>query len=42
MAALEQAGGNQSRAAAELGMPLRTLVHKIGTYGIRKRYGKDA
>jgi DNA-binding NtrC family response regulator len=36
--ALERAGGNQTRAAALLRMPLRTLVHKIRVYGIKKTY----
>lgn len=35
--ALEKAGGVQTKAAKLLGMPLRTLVHKIKTYGIRGR-----
>jgi transcriptional regulator with PAS, ATPase and Fis domain len=34
--ALEAAGGNRSRAAELLNMPLRTLVHKIRSYGIGK------
>ena len=38
--ALESAEGNQSKAAEILKMPLRTLVHKIKTYGLRKSYRK--
>jgi DNA-binding NtrC family response regulator len=34
--ALEQAGHNQTETARRLGMPLRTLVHKIRVYGIKK------
>jgi DNA-binding NtrC family response regulator len=34
--ALRDAGWNQTAAAQALGMPLRTLVHKIKTLGIRK------
>jgi DNA-binding NtrC family response regulator len=36
--ALTKAGGNQTEAARILKMPLRTLVHKIQTYGIKKRF----
>ncbi|HEX6243570.1 MAG TPA: sigma 54-interacting transcriptional regulator [Polyangiales bacterium] len=32
-AALERAGGNQARAARELGIPRRTLAHKLQTQG---------
>ncbi len=32
--ALEKCGGNQSRAARLLGMPRRTLVERIATYGL--------
>ncbi|MDB4985202.1 MAG: two component, sigma54 specific, transcriptional regulator, Fis family, partial [Myxococcaceae bacterium] len=39
--ALDAAGGNQSRAAEILRMPLRTLVHKIRTYGLKKTYKRD-
>lgn len=39
--ALRRAGGNQTAAAKSLGMPLRTLVHKIKTYGIKKSFGVD-
>jgi DNA-binding NtrC family response regulator len=35
--ALEQAGYNQSETARRLGMPLRTLVHKIREHGIKRR-----
>ncbi len=36
--ALRRAGGNQTQAARLLDMPLRTLVHKIKSYGIQKKY----
>jgi transcriptional regulator with GAF, ATPase, and Fis domain len=36
MQALEQAGGNQSRAAEILGVSRRTLVNRLGEYGIRR------
>ncbi|MBL0219759.1 MAG: sigma 54-interacting transcriptional regulator [Myxococcales bacterium] len=36
--ALATAGGNQTAAAKALGLPLRTLVHKIHTYGIQKKF----
>ncbi len=36
--ALRRAEGNQTAAAKLLKMPLRTLVHKIKTYGIKKMY----
>ncbi len=39
--ALDAAGGNQSRAAEILQMPLRTLVHKIKAYGLKKTYRRD-
>ena len=32
--ALDDTGGNQTRAAKRLGIPLRTLVRKIKTYGL--------
>jgi DNA-binding NtrC family response regulator len=38
--ALHKANGNQTEAAKALGLPLRTLVHKITTYGIKKRFEK--
>ena len=34
--ALEQTGGNQTRAAELLGMPRRTLVKRIKQYNIRR------
>jgi DNA-binding NtrC family response regulator len=34
--ALKRADWNQSEAARALRIPLRTLVHKIKTYGIKK------
>ncbi|MDB4973200.1 MAG: two component, sigma54 specific, transcriptional regulator, Fis family [Myxococcaceae bacterium] len=39
--ALDAAAGNQSRAAEILRMPLRTLVHKIRTYGLKKTYKRE-
>jgi DNA-binding NtrC family response regulator len=36
--ALHKHNGNQTEAAKELGLPLRTLVHKISTYGIKKKF----
>lgn len=36
--ALKRADGNQTAAAKMLKMPLRTLVHKIKLYGIKKMY----
>ncbi len=38
VSALAAAGGNQTAAAKALGLPLRTLVHKIHTYGIHKKF----
>jgi DNA-binding NtrC family response regulator len=35
--ALERCGGNQTRAAALLGMPRRTLVKRLSEYGIRRK-----
>jgi len=34
--ALEQCGGNQTRAAAHLGISRRTLVDRLGRYGIKR------
>jgi DNA-binding NtrC family response regulator len=34
--ALDQHGGNQTRAAASLGMPLRTFVKRLGQYGVAR------
>lgn len=39
--ALKRANGNQTLAAKLLRMPLRTMVHKIKAYGIRKNYQLD-
>ncbi len=36
--ALERTDGNQTQAAKLLRMPLRTLVHKMRAYGIKKRF----
>ena len=36
--ALHQHGGNQTEAAKALKLPLRTLVHKIQKYGIKKKF----
>ena len=36
MAALERCNGNQTRAADLLGMPRRTFVKRLGTYGIAR------
>ena len=36
--ALRKAGWNQTKAAQILGMPLRTLQHKIKKHGIKRRY----
>lgn len=33
--ALQEAGGNQTRAAALLGMPRRTLAYRMARLGIR-------
>ena len=38
--ALHKAGGNQTEAARALNLPLRTLVHKIQTYGIKKKFDR--
>jgi two-component system response regulator AtoC len=37
--ALRKFNGNQTEAARALQMPLRTLAHKIQTYGIKKTFG---
>ena len=34
--ALEQTGGNQTRAAALIGMPRRTFIKRLDTYGIER------
>jgi two-component system, NtrC family, response regulator AtoC len=34
ISALERLGGNQRRAAKELGIPLRTLINRLETYGL--------
>jgi DNA-binding NtrC family response regulator/pSer/pThr/pTyr-binding forkhead associated (FHA) protein len=36
--ALRRANGNQTEAARILRMPLRTLVHKLRSYGIKKKF----
>ena len=36
--ALRRTDGNQTQAAKLLRMPLRTLVHKIAAYGIKKQF----
>ena len=36
--ALQRTQGNQTQAAKLLRMPLRTLVHKIRSYGIKKSF----
>ena len=38
--ALHQHDGNQTEAARALNLPLRTLVHKIQTYGIKKKFDR--
>ena len=38
--ALHKANGNQTEAAKALNLPLRTLVHKIQTYGIKKKFDR--
>lgn len=38
--ALRHANGNQTEAAKHLRMPLRTLVHKIKAYDIKKSFGR--
>jgi len=39
--ALRRHGGNQTEAARDLQMPLRTLVHKIRLLGLKKKYEAD-
>ena len=38
--ALQKHNGNQTEAAKALGLPLRTLVHKIQSYGIKKKFDR--
>ena len=38
--ALHKHNGNQTEAAKSLNLPLRTLVHKIKTYGIKKNFDR--
>jgi DNA-binding NtrC family response regulator len=38
--ALHKHNGNQTEAAKSLGLPLRTLVHKIQVYGIKKKFAE--
>ena len=39
--ALQRSEGNQTEAAKVLRMPLRTLVHKIKSYGIKKQFDAE-
>jgi transcriptional regulator with PAS, ATPase and Fis domain len=39
--ALDEAGGNQTRAAKSLGISRRTLVNRIGEYGLRRRHKSE-
>jgi DNA-binding NtrC family response regulator len=38
--ALHKYNGNQTEAAKALNLPLRTLVHKMKTYGIKKKFDR--
>ncbi len=38
--ALHKHGGNQTEAAKALGLPLRTLVHKLQLYSIKKKFDR--
>src|SRR6185436_16712656 len=38
--ALHKHHGNQTEAARSLNLPLRTLVHKIQSYGIKKKFDR--
>jgi two-component system, NtrC family, response regulator AtoC len=38
--ALQKYNGNQTETAKALNLPLRTLVHKIQTYGIKKKFDR--
>jgi two-component system response regulator AtoC len=38
--ALQKHNGNQTEAARALNLPLRTLVHKIQSYGIKKKFDR--
>jgi len=38
--ALRKFNGNQTEAAKSLNLPLRTLVHKIQSYGIKKKFDR--
>ncbi len=40
LGALQKANANQTEAAKSLGLPLRTFVHKIQTYGIKKKFDR--
>jgi DNA-binding NtrC family response regulator len=40
--ALSSANGNQTKAAELLDMPLRTLVYKLRSYGLRGASGRSA
>jgi DNA-binding NtrC family response regulator len=37
MAALEECGGNQTRAAQKLGVSRRSLIYKLEKYGLKPK-----
>jgi len=41
MAALERCGGNQTKAAAELGVSRRTLINRLESYGLKRPRKKE-
>jgi DNA-binding NtrC family response regulator len=41
IAALEESAGNQTRAAAILGIARRTLIHRMEAYGLPRPRKKD-